>query len=228
MLIAQDLFLLLTDDNSGKTYAAGGTTDYALAGSLLLEMLLERRVRVAVDPRHHGAVLSVVDVTPTGDPLFDHALDVVAKHDGERLPNVIPPLHLGLRDRLRESLVAKGILRVKESKILGIIPHHAWPAQDTEYEHNVAEQIASVLVDGAEPTERVGALISALAALGAETLVIDPEAHGVTRKVVRQRASAIADDVDWVLPDLRQEAQLVIGAINSTIMSYTTVPVVPF
>jgi len=228
MLIVEDLFLLLTNDDSGKTYSAGGTTDYALAGSLLLEMLLERRVRAAVDPKHHGALLRVVDTTPTGDPLFDHALEAVAKHDGERLPNAIPPLHVGLRDRLHESLVGKGILRVKESKILGIIPYHAWPAQDTEHEHDVAEQVAAVLVDGAQPSERIGALIAALAALGAETLVVDPEAHGVPRRVVRQRASAITDDADWAPPDLRVDAQLVIGAINSTIMSYTTVPVVPF
>lgn len=228
MLIVEDLFLLLTDDKSGKTYAAGGTTDYALAGSLLLELVLERRVRVSVDPKHQGGLLGAVDTTSTGDAIFDHGLDVVAKHDGERLSNAIPPLHAGLRDHLRESLVAKGILCVKESKILGIIPHHAWPAQDTVHEHDIVEKVTGALVDNAEPTERIGALIATLSALGAETMVLEPEAHGVPRKEVRRRASLIAENADWAPPDLREGVRLVIGAINTTIMSYTTVPVVPF
>lgn len=228
MLIVEDLFLLLTDDESGKTYSAGGTTDYALAGSLLLELVLEGRVRVTVDPKHQGGLLEAVDTTSTGDAIFDHGLDVVAKHDGERLSNAIPPLHIGLRDHLRESLVAKGILCVKESKILGIIPHHAWPAQDTEHERDIAEKITTALINDAEPTERIGALIAALAALGAETTILEPEAHGVPRKEVRRRAAVIADNADWASPDLRESVRLVIGAINMTITSYTTVPVVPF
>ena len=47
MLIAEDLLLLLTADDTGKLAAAGTNMDMALGGALLAELALTERVDIA-------------------------------------------------------------------------------------------------------------------------------------------------------------------------------------
>ena len=47
MLLAEDLLLLLTDDDNGKLTASSTEVDVALGGALLVELTLRQRVDVA-------------------------------------------------------------------------------------------------------------------------------------------------------------------------------------
>jgi hypothetical protein len=47
MLLAEDLLLLLTDDDTGKLAASRSEVDLALGGALLVELALMDRVDVA-------------------------------------------------------------------------------------------------------------------------------------------------------------------------------------
>src|SRR5215208_6739076 len=75
MLLAEDLLLLLTDDDTGKLAASSTEVDVALGGALLAELALMDRVDVAgADERVREGRLVVRDANPTADSLLDEAL----------------------------------------------------------------------------------------------------------------------------------------------------------
>ena len=72
MLLAEDLLLLLTDDDSGRLAAPSSEVDVALGGALLVELTLMRRVDVAgSDERVREGRLMVRDADATGDDLLE-------------------------------------------------------------------------------------------------------------------------------------------------------------
>ena len=78
MLIAEDLLLLLTADDTGKLAADSTNTDMALGGALLAELALTERVDIAgPDERVREGRLVVRDASPTGDSVLDEALATV-------------------------------------------------------------------------------------------------------------------------------------------------------
>jgi hypothetical protein len=93
MLIAEDLLLLLTDDQTGKLAASPGEVDVALGGALLVELVLMQRVDLAGSSEQvQKGHLIVRDATATTDPLLDEALATVRQNHGRKPQNVVTAL----------------------------------------------------------------------------------------------------------------------------------------
>ena len=93
MLIAEDLLLLLTADDTGKLAARGTNTNMALGGALLAELALMERVDIAgPDERVKEGRLVVRDAGPTGDSMLDEALATVGHKEGKKPQNVVAAL----------------------------------------------------------------------------------------------------------------------------------------
>ena len=106
MLLAEDLLLLLTDDDTGKLAASSAEVDVALGGALLVELALMQRVDVAGrDERVREGRLVVRDPGPTGDGLLDQALTLVGQKEGKKPQGVVARLEKRARVRLYERLV---------------------------------------------------------------------------------------------------------------------------
>lgn len=100
MLLAEDLLLLLTEDDTGKLAAPSTEVDVALGGALLVELTLMQRVDVAgSDERVREGRLVVRDPDPTGDGLLDEALTIVGQREGKKPQSVVT--RLGKRARVR-------------------------------------------------------------------------------------------------------------------------------
>ena len=135
MLLAEDLLLVLTDDDTGKLAAASTNVDLALGGALLVELALMDRVDVAgADERVREGRLVITDTTPTGDGLLDEALAIVGHKEGKKPQSVVARLGKGLRVRLYERLTKGGVLRAEDGRVLGIFPTHRWPSEDAAHE----------------------------------------------------------------------------------------------
>lgn len=123
MLIAEDLLLLLTDDETGKLAASPGEADVALGGALLVELVLMQRVDLAGSSEQvQKGHLIVRDATATTDPLLDEALATVGQNHGRKPQNVVTALGKGVRVRLYDRLAGRGLLRAQGGKILGVFP----------------------------------------------------------------------------------------------------------
>jgi hypothetical protein len=101
MMLAEDLLLLLTDDETGKLATSGTEVDMALGGALLIELALTGHVDVAgPDQRVREGRLIVRDPNPTGNSLLDEAVTVVARNEGKKPESVVARLGKGTRVRL--------------------------------------------------------------------------------------------------------------------------------
>src|SRR5690606_33063628 len=103
--------------------ASGQSVDYGLAGALLMELMLADRVTVS-DKR-----TAVTDPAPTGDPLADQALALIAgSRRGRKPKDWIGPISKGLRDRVLDRLVQAGLLRREQGKVLWVFPKTRFPS----------------------------------------------------------------------------------------------------
>ena len=218
MLLAEDLLLVLTDDDTGKLAAASTNVDLALGGALLVELALMDRVDVAGADEHvREGRLVITDTTPTGDGLLDEALAIVGHKEGKKPQSVVARLGKGLRVRLYERLTKGGVLRAEDGRVLGIFPTHRWPAVDAAHEMSVRAGLATALRNGATTEERTGALVSLLHALKVAHKVMDPGSVGLSKKELNANANRIAKG-DWAARAVRQA----IDNTNAAIIAATT------
>lgn len=213
MLLAEDLLLLLTDDDTGKLAASSTEVDVALGGALLAELTLMQRVDVAgSDERVREGRLVVRDPDPTGDGLLDEALTVVGQKEGKKPQNVVARLGKRARVRLYERLVAGGVLRAEDDRILGIFPTHRWPSKDAAHESSVRAGLVTALREGTTAQARTGVLISLLLALRAVHKAVDPGSVGLSKKELNANAKRIAEG-DWTAKAVRQAIDSIHAAV---------------
>jgi hypothetical protein len=218
MLLAEDLLLVLTDDDTGKLAASRANVDLALGGALLAELALMDRVDVAgADERVREGRLVITDTNPTGDGLLDEALAIVGHKEGKKPKSVVARLGKGVRVRLYERLAKGGVLRAEEDRVLGIFPTHRWPAADAAHEMSVRAGLAAALRNGATTEERTGALVSLLHALKVAHKVMDPGSVGLSKKELNANAKRIAEG-DWAAKAVRQA----IDSRNAAIIAATS------
>ena len=165
LLIVEDLLLLLLDDTTG-TIAGEGTLYYTLGGAVLVELAL--RGAVAPDESRtlfNGIRIGAVKGELPSDPLLREAYEKVAKKP-RGVQELLIDIGSSLRGEVLDRLVERGFIRREKKKVLGVFPTTRMPAQRPEYEAQLLERVRSVLVDGAEPDARTGALAALLSASG--------------------------------------------------------------
>ena len=189
-LIAEDLLLLLLDDDSGRLT---GTTylDAGIGGAVLVELALGGLVEVRKG-RGWWARAKVVPLVsdPPADPLLVEALDVVRSRE-RTAQDLVTRLGRKRRDVLLERLRDRGIVEEHEDRVLGLYSRRRWPTVGTAHEDDVRRKVGDALVRGSRPDDRTAALIAVLSALDLTHKVVDRE--GLPARQVKKRAKEIAD-----------------------------------
>lgn len=212
-LIAEDLLLLLLDDDSGSLTAAG-QVQVALGGAVLAELALAEAVQV----EEKTSVWRTAKVTASGPPPADpvlaraHALVVEKPRSAQDL---VPRLGKGLRDELAARLVERGVLEERRDRALGIFPRTRWPALDSAHEQEVRRGIDATLLAGTDPDPRTGVLVALLSALRVVHRVVDHE--GISGHEVRKRATRVAEG-QWAVKGVADA----IAATNAAVMAAIT------
>lgn len=218
MLIAEDLLLLLTDDETGRLAADASEVDVALGGALLVELTLMRRVDLAgAGEQVREGRLVVRDPSPTSDPLLDEALATIGEKQGKKPESVVTALGKDLRGRLYDRLVERGLLRAESGKVLGIFPVHKWPAQEATHENVVRADLLAALRLGMAGDPRTGSLVSLLLALGKVDKAVEPAAAGLSKRELRSNAKRIAEG-DWASEAVRH----VIDGMQTAVIAAAT------
>lgn len=219
MLIVEDVMLLLLDDASGfATGTSTWTMPQMLGGAVLVELALAEHVSIddSRSPKHAALVHPVLGATPPRDPLLQQALGVVTQHVQEA-PDLVTRLGTRLQESVADRLVDRGIVRREQPRsVLGAQPAARWPAQDVRHEQELRGTLELVLVRGAEPDARTGAIIDVLSAAG--------QAHRVLRfpdvapRDVRARAAIIAQG-SWIAAAVDDAIRATQGGIMGTLLT---------
>ena len=220
MILAEDVLLLLTDDASGKAVVDKTHLDLAVAGGVLLDLATLGRVAVTGEGEQVKAGRLVVrDVAPTDDDVLDEALARVGALGPMKPYRALPKLAKGLREELLARMVARGILREQEGRVLGIFPSHTWPAIDPSHERQVRAGLNDVLVVGRAPAPREAALISLLQAIGQVPKVLGDV--GVPARELRRRAKDVASG-SFVDEAVRRAVEEINAGMAAAITAATT------
>ncbi len=219
VLIAEDLLLLLTDDETGKHLVDGSSLDLALAGANLVELAGGGRVDLAGegDLVKRGRIV-VRDASPTGDPLLDETLRRCVDKQGKKPASVLQALAKGVREALLARLAERGVLRAAEHRVLGIFPITRWPAVDSHHETQVRTLLTSVLVQGTTPDQRTASLIALLSSVDAAHKVVDADAYGVDKKLIKERAKKIRESA-WAADAVVKAIQAIQAAVTASIVA---------
>ncbi len=189
MLIAEDLLLLLLDNRTGKP--ATSSLEAALGGALLAELALVE----AVELSEKASLWRSAKVRPGAgpapeDPVLAGAVATIAEK--ERSAQALATLlGKGLTATLAGRLAERGILQRRDRKLLGLFPRTRWPARDNSHEQSVRRALTVVLVDGARPDARTGALVALLHAVDRAHKTVPHQ--GLGSRQVRKRAKQVAE-----------------------------------
>lgn len=218
MLIAEDLLLLLTDDDTGKLQVDGTALDHGLAGAVLLELALARAVAVAEadDDVKRGRL--VRGSGASGDAVLDEALTRLQRKVGKRPQDAVQSLTKGLRRTLYDRLAQRGIVRAEEDKVLGLFPRTRWPAVDSAQERHTQGQIYDALVHGVGADDRTSALIALLSAVDAVTKVVAPQDAAISKQELKSRAKTIAS-ASWASQAVRKSIEAVHASVAAAVVA---------
>ena len=217
-LIAEDLLLLLLDDESGKLDSntmAG--VDVAIGGALLVELSLRGAVEVTEKQAfRQPKVVPVTDASSLPPMLADSLVQVTEKE--RTAASLVPRLGKDRKQELLDRLVDKGMVRCERDKILGLFPRTRWPAEDSRRETDVRREIVRALRDERAADERTAALISLLSALDMASKAFSID--GLSGRDVRKRAQAISDG-DWASGAVRDAVAAVHSAVTLAMIAAT-------
>ena len=203
MLIAEDLLLLLLDDETGRA-TASQELPAALGGALLVELALTGAVEVEPKQGLFGsATVHRAGGEEPGDPVLSAALDVV-EEKSRSAQKLVERLGKGLKETLAERLVERGVLERRDDKVLGLFPRTTWPARDATYEAALRRRLEDVLTSDQQPDDRTAAVLAMLSAIDQAHKVL--EHPGTSNGRARRRAKQVADG-DWAAAAVKDSVQ---------------------
>ena len=206
-LIAEDLLLLLLDDEKG-TVVGTSHLQTVLGGAVLIELAHDRcGDRRGEEGMWKSAKVRAQPDAAPDDELLRRAAGVVAEKE-RSAQDLVNRLGKGLKDELLDRLEQRGILERREDKVLGLFPRTRWPAVDSSHEDAVRRDLTAALVQGVQPEQRTACLIALLSAIDRAHKVVDRD--GLPAGQVRKRAKEIAKG-EWAAKAVKDAISAVDG-----------------
>lgn len=215
-LIAEDLLLLLLDDEKG-TLAASDKVQPLLGGALLLELALDGRVEVSEKSSRWSTAKVAAIGTPPGEPVLDAAWARVAEKP-RTAQDLVTRLGKGTKDALLDRLAARGLVERHDGRLLGLFPHTTWPARDARHEESVRALLQGALVQGLTPDPRTSALIALLSAIDHAHKVVD--LGDVPAREAKRRAKEVSEGA-WAATAVKDAVVAAQAAVTAAIVATT-------
>jgi hypothetical protein len=219
VLLAEDLLLLLLDDEKGTTPSLWVDVKVPLGAAVLAELAIDDAVEL--EPTTSRWRTPKVRTTGEGDAdeVLAEGLRIIEEKP-RTATDLAGRIGTGLKDRLAERLAAQGLLERQDDRVLGLFPRTRWPAAASTHEAQVRERLRAAVVEGAEGDERTVALAGILQALDRLAPVLGikgAEARDVKRRVKALTAGELGSKA------VRDAVEAAISAVTTTTITTTVV-----
>lgn len=171
----EEIALLALDDHTGAMLPMPPMAlGYALAGAVICDLAMLNRIDT--DPEK----LVVLSREPVGDPTLDRALaTLAAAPQPQRVSawlSIFAEDYKAIETAALDRLVARGILRREEKKVLWVFGVRRYPTIDNQERTEVRTRLAALILGDDLPDPRDAILISLLTACHlAERIFAGPE-----------------------------------------------------
>jgi hypothetical protein len=185
LTLAEEVLLLALDDEDGTFRPLPKhAMDFALTSAVLMDLLLARRLDVDLEQ------LMVVDPTPVGDDLLDPVLAAIARspvrHNARRWIMVLSQEAGEIRERALARLVARGVLRRQDDRLLWVLGRRRYPVVDDAEQREAKLRILAIVLGDEIPEHRDVVLVALAQAAGLFDAIL-------TRREARMAAGRIRD-----------------------------------
>ncbi len=205
--LLEEIILLSVDEATGvASQAPVSVMDQLAAGAVLMELALLGRIDSDLES------VAVIDSTPTGEPLLDGPLAMLASW-GRGAPadwaNAMAQDGAELRSCALERLVERGILRAEEGRFLWFFKERRYPSVDGTQRREVRARLRDLLLGTDIPDPRDVVLVSLVGAGGLMADVLSgPEQRAARPRIEQLRKMDL----------IGQEVDRAVGVIESVIV----------
>lgn len=143
--IYEEILLLALRDKEG-TMLFGINYPQALAGALMAELLLKKKIEIEYSGKKK--FVKLINQKSTGNPLMDECIEKISKSKRRsRLENWVQRFAniSRLKHKAAQSLCHKGILKMEEDKILLIFNRKIYPEIDPRPEKRLMDKLQSAI-----------------------------------------------------------------------------------
>lgn len=156
---AEEIFLLALDDREGSLKPLPvSALEYALPGALLMELAFLDRIDIDLK------CLQVVNAEPTGNALLDNVLRQVKSKSDYQATSYWLAFFAGQAKQIQElilaQLIAKGILKTEDKKILWVFKTRRYPMIDNREIKEVTARLRELILGDEIPDPREAVMVS--------------------------------------------------------------------
>ena len=158
LTFVEEIVLLMLDDDGSVLPIRETTMEYVVAGAAMMDLAFADRIDT--DPQR----LTVLDPTPTEDPMLDLALTRItgsaeARSPGAWMETLARHDAKAIREMALDRLVKRGVLERRDESFLWVFQSRRYPVIDDREEREVKLRITGVLLSDDLPDPKDVALI---------------------------------------------------------------------
>jgi hypothetical protein len=219
--LTAELVLLILDDDTGKALVDSTKRKAAVAGSTVLELVLDGVLELTPGEARHARLVATPGAPEPHSVVLAQARDRVIGHKPKdavaRLGGASDWKGRAdeIRDAVLQDLAGAGIVEPVEHTTLGVVRSTRWVLRRPEVEAAIRGRIADVL-GGGQPDTHTAALVGLANAID----LLPKLFPGRDKKVMRRRATEIVE-LAWGGQAVSQVVQEVEGAVIAAVVTTT-------
>lgn len=218
-LLAEDLLLLALDDEIGRVDQRMFALPRALAAAVIADLVLAGRITLG------RKSVAARDVRPMDDAVLDGAMAMIVTakkpRSAEQWVAALRSKRPSLRTQIQDRLVAQGVLRREQRRVLLAIPATRFPMVQGEREAALRDQVRAVVLDRRAFDARLFTLLGLLRRYGTLSLVFNSEEREIAEqrleRITRCESMASSTEAGRSERDARSNAGMALGAAGGVV-----------
>lgn len=208
LTLPEEFFLLTLDDDGRSRFTGTSATACGVTAAILLELEVQGGITLAND------AVRVERAGPTGYVFLDTAMTLIRPYEGRNLKScadVIRSIFSMLREGIVASLTARGIIEVREERVLHLFRRLRYPCVNVEPKRELLSRLGAAIPCNNLPDARTTTLIALLDATSHVRCFLDRD-HQRQAFIASSAISGIAPlgvalTTEWVRDALDEEAE---------------------